>query len=388
MSEDRDSRSPRIGDEQSAPRRRPPTTSADDDGGHGDGVRRSRRGERAVAVVHPGTVRRLLRRATTRASSTDHCLDVTILEGGVEIVPQTQLANGDADFAISWVSKALASREAGADITNIAQIFQRSGHAAGVVRRLGHHVAGRLRRQEDRQLGLRQRVRDVRGARRGRSRPGHRRRVGRPAASTWSPCSKASIDAAEAMTYNEYAQVLETVNPDTGELYQPDGLQRHQLHRRRRRHAAGRDLGRRRQARRRRRRTATSAVSFVAASMEGWIYCRDNVEACQQIVLAAGPTLGASHQLWQMNEVNKLIWPASERDRLHRPGRLGPDGRAQPEHAEPGGHDRVHRPSRPTGRSPTRSSRRPARSCHGDAAARSFGADYAPIEVTLNEGGN
>ena len=30
------------------------------------------------------------------------------------------------------------------------------------------------------------------------------------------------IDAAEAMTYNEYAQVLEAVNPDTGELYTPD----------------------------------------------------------------------------------------------------------------------------------------------------------------------
>ena len=28
----------------------------------------------------------------------DMCLDVTIVEGGVEIVPQTQLANGDVDF--------------------------------------------------------------------------------------------------------------------------------------------------------------------------------------------------------------------------------------------------------------------------------------------------
>ncbi len=27
-------------------------------------------------------------------------------------------------------------------------------------------------------------------------------------------------------------------------------------------------------------------------------------------MLDAGPTLGASHQLWQMNEVNKLIWPS------------------------------------------------------------------------------
>ena len=32
------------------------------------------------------------------------------------------------------------------------------------------------------------------------------------------------IDAAEAMIYNEYAQVLETVNPETGELYKPEDL--------------------------------------------------------------------------------------------------------------------------------------------------------------------
>ena len=32
------------------------------------------------------------------------------------------------------------------------------------------------------------------------------------------------IDAAEAMTYNEYAQVLEAENPETGELYTPEDL--------------------------------------------------------------------------------------------------------------------------------------------------------------------
>ena len=40
--------------------------------------------------------------------------------------------------------------------------------------------------------------------------------------STCSACSKGDIDAAEAMTYNEYAQVLEAENPKTGKLYQPD----------------------------------------------------------------------------------------------------------------------------------------------------------------------
>ena len=32
------------------------------------------------------------------------------------------------------------------------------------------------------------------------------------------------LDAAQAMTYNEYAQVLEADNPDTGELYTPEDL--------------------------------------------------------------------------------------------------------------------------------------------------------------------
>ena len=32
------------------------------------------------------------------------------------------------------------------------------------------------------------------------------------------------IDVAEAMIYNEYAQVLEAANPETGELYQPTDL--------------------------------------------------------------------------------------------------------------------------------------------------------------------
>jgi len=54
-------------------------------------------------------------------------LDVTLKEGGVDIVPQTVLAQGQADYAIAWVPKALASREQGAGITDVAQIYQRSG---------------------------------------------------------------------------------------------------------------------------------------------------------------------------------------------------------------------------------------------------------------------
>ena len=57
----------------------------------------------------------------------EFCLDVTILEGAVDIVPQQVVAAGQAEFGVAWVPKVLASREAGADLVNIGQIFQRSG---------------------------------------------------------------------------------------------------------------------------------------------------------------------------------------------------------------------------------------------------------------------
>jgi len=239
----------------------------------------------------------------------DMCLDVEIVEGGVDIVPQTQLANGDVDFAISWVSKALASREAGANIVNIAQIFQRSGTLqvsfkdAGISsvadfagKKIGNWGFGnefeifaaltKAGLDPAKDVELVQQQFDMSGLLAG------------------------DIDAAEAMTYNEYAQVLEAVNPDTGELYTADdfnvisyeeegvGMLQDAIW------ADGARLSDETYR--------STAVKFVAASIQGWAYCRDNVEACRDIVVAKGSKLGNSHQLWQMNEVNKLIWPAAE----------------------------------------------------------------------------
>jgi NitT/TauT family transport system substrate-binding protein len=53
-----------------------------------------------------------------------------------------------------------------------------------------------------------------------------------------------------------------------------------------------------------------TTVKFLTAAAKGWIFCRDNAEKCRDIVVAKGSKLGASHQLWQMNEINKLIWPS------------------------------------------------------------------------------
>src|SRR5438477_806222 len=54
-------------------------------------------------------------------------LEVTILPGGPDIDPSQVLAAGKADVAVDWMPSALAARDKGAPIVNIAQMFQHSG---------------------------------------------------------------------------------------------------------------------------------------------------------------------------------------------------------------------------------------------------------------------
>jgi NitT/TauT family transport system substrate-binding protein len=54
-------------------------------------------------------------------------LDVTILPGGPDITPSEVLASGKADIAVDWMPSALAVRDKGAPLVNIAQLFQHSG---------------------------------------------------------------------------------------------------------------------------------------------------------------------------------------------------------------------------------------------------------------------
>ena len=320
----------------------------------------------------------------------DQCLEVTIVEGGVDIVPQTQLADGAVDFALAWVPKALASREAGANIVDIAQVFQRSGTLqvsfveAGITspedfagKRIGNWGFGneyeifaalaKVGLDPATDVELVQQQFDMVGLLQG------------------------DIDAAEAMTYNEYAQVLEAVNPDTGELYQPEDLNVVSYEEegvgmlqdaiwadaeRLESDEAYRDI----------------AVRFVTASLQGWAFCRDaveacrdNGEACREIVVAKGSQLGDSHQLWQMNEINQLIWPASNGvgvideaawDRTveiaqNTPNLEGATVLTQPPDEGAWTNDIVNE----------------ALANLEELGVDTTGEDYSPIEVTLEEGG-
>ena len=56
----------------------------------------------------------------------DAGLEVTIMPGGPDINPQQVLAGGGADVVIDWMPSALATREKGSPVVNIAQPFARS----------------------------------------------------------------------------------------------------------------------------------------------------------------------------------------------------------------------------------------------------------------------
>jgi NitT/TauT family transport system substrate-binding protein len=235
-------------------------------------------------------------------------LDVTIKPAGTDTVPINSVAKGQADYAISWVPKVLGSIQQGVNVTDVAQIYERSGTTqisfkdkdittpadlAG--KKVGSWgfgnqwelFAGMQKAKVNTTSGISlvQQAFDMKGFLAG------------------------DIDAAQAMTYNEYAQVLETVNPKTGKLYQPSDL--NVLNWNKYGTAMLQDAIWADTNKLKDKAFDKTTVKFVKASIEGWIYARDNPAKAAGIVTAAGSTLGTSHQLWMTNEVNKLIWPST-----------------------------------------------------------------------------
>jgi NitT/TauT family transport system substrate-binding protein len=243
----------------------------------------------------------------------DAGLEVEILDGGPTIPPQQVVAPADGpELGEAWVPKVLVANEEGADLVNIAQVFQRSGTLEVSWKDSGVDSPEDWGGKKIGAWGFGNEYEVLAAA----------RKAGL-ADTDWTRVTQdfnmelllnREIDAAEAMIYNELAQLLEVENPDTGELYSLDDLnitefneygtamlQDHVIARKSWLESDTNGVS-----------NEQIATCFLRASFKGWMYCRDNAEDCVQTVLDQGTILGEGHQRWQMNEINALIWPSPE----------------------------------------------------------------------------
>jgi NitT/TauT family transport system substrate-binding protein len=238
----------------------------------------------------------------------DEGLDVSLLLGGPQVNNVQVVATGGADIGTAWLPNMLQAREGGADLVSIAQVFQRSGTRMASFKKAGITTP-----------------KDMAGKKIGSWLGGNEpelfaalTKAGlKPTTQNiikqnfdMSGLLKGDLDIAQAMIYNEYAQVLEAKNPATGQLYKPEDLNVLDFNDPSVGTAMLQDQVFARDTWLKQGDNADTATKFLKASFKGWIYCRDNAQKCVDIVLAKGSELGASHQAWQMNEINALIWPS------------------------------------------------------------------------------
>ena len=236
-------------------------------------------------------------------------LDVTIKPGGPDIIPEQVVAGGQAEFGIDWLPSLLSSRDKGIDLVNIGQVFTRSGLTLITWKDSGLDSVAKLRgKKVANWLGGNEYEVFAALVKYGMD-PVRNKGV----TIVQQPFDmnfflKRQVDAASAMTYNELAQVLEAKNPKTGKLYTLKDLNVIPMEK------VGTGMledgvfvrgdwikskG-----------NQSTATKFLAASFQGWIWCRDHWRECVDIVLDEGTALPRGHQTWMMNEINALIWPA------------------------------------------------------------------------------
>jgi NitT/TauT family transport system substrate-binding protein len=249
-------------------------------------------------------------------------LDVEIVPGSAEIAPQVVGSAEDGpEFTLAWVPKVLQAREseAGSDLVNIAQVFQRAGTLSVSWKDSGITSPADFAGKKVGAWGFGNELEVIASARKEGLEPGvdfTQVTQGFSMAellAAYDGCAEADtdcVDVAEAMIYNEYAQLLETINPDTGELYTEDDI--NVIDYNEVGTAMLQDAVWARAAWLAEGDNEDVATKFLRASFKGWIYCRDNAAACEQFVVDNGSTLGAGHQKWMMNEINALIWPSPD----------------------------------------------------------------------------
>lgn len=228
-------------------------------------------------------------------------LDVTINPGGPDVAPPQVIAGGGADVVVDWMPSALASREKGVPLVNIAQPFAKSGMMLTCRKETGIKTSA-----------------DFKGRTLGvwfygneypflswMSKLGLSTNGGDAGVTVLKqgfnvdPLLQKQADCVSTMTYNEYWQVVDAgLAPsdlvvfkyqDQGVATLEDGL-----------YVLEDKL--------KDPKFVDKMARFVKASMKGWAWARDNQEAAAEIVLENDAT-GAQtekHQVRMMGEINKL----------------------------------------------------------------------------------
>ena len=228
-------------------------------------------------------------------------LNVNIKPGGPDIAPPQVIAGGGADVIVEWMPAALASREKGVELVNIAQPFKRSGMMLTCRKETGIASPDDF---PDKTLGvwyfgneypflswMSQLNLPTDGSAGGVTVLKQGFNV--------DPILQKQADCVSTMSYNEYWQIIDAGIPEDelkvfkyeeqGVSTMEDGLYVLQKNLE--------DAA-----------FADKAARFVRASMRGWEYARANPDEAADIVLEndASGAQTEKHQRRMMREINKL----------------------------------------------------------------------------------
>ena len=226
-------------------------------------------------------------------------LNVTILPGGPDVAPTQVIAGGSADVVIDWMPSALAAREKGLALVNIAQPFKSSGMELTCLKESGVASPADFKGKTlgvwfggneypflnwMNKLGLKTDGSDVTVLKQGFN---------------VDPLLQKQAACISTMSYNEYWQVIDAgIKPDdlTVFKYQDEGV------------ATLEDGLYVMQDKLADPAFEDKMVRFVRASMKGWKYAEGNVDESANIVIENDAT-GAQtieHQTRMMGEIAKL----------------------------------------------------------------------------------
>ncbi|MDD7794307.1 ABC transporter substrate-binding protein [Clostridium sp. 'White wine YQ'] len=227
----------------------------------------------------------------------DAGLDVEILPGGSDIIPEQNVYNGAADIGVTWVSSLMTYQAQGYELQEVAQVFQKSGllltskKSAGInspADLKGKKVANWFGGNEYEILALLKKYnldkeKDLKLVQQDY---------------TMDQLKEGSVDAASAMTYNEFGLLLESgISKDDLNVIDMNkegvAMLEDCLFVNSKWASENKD----------------TVVSFLKASIKGWQDATKDPEAAGKTVYDVDKSVSLDHQVYMAKEVAKLVTP-------------------------------------------------------------------------------